>query len=98
MTATGEVADQKDPSIPVDLYFPVAEIWNRHADRTASRSFRDLVHDFLRKRIEHNRPGSGNKLMLRVWPPVSTHDCVQGREISLPYSIFALGPNPYLVD
>ena len=52
--AIGEMADQKDPSIPVDFHFAVAEIWNLHADRAASRSFRDLVYDFLRKRVEDN--------------------------------------------
>src|SRR6266404_4356994 len=92
------MADQENPSIPVNFHFSVAEIWNLHGDRPTSGAFGDLVDDFLGKRVEHDRPGSRNKLMLQIRPPVSAYDRVQGREIGQPRSIFALGPNAHLIN
>ena len=77
--AIGEMADQKDPSLPVNFHFAVAEIWDLYADGTASGSFRDLVDNLLRKRVEDDRAGARRMLLLWVRPPVSTHNRVQSR-------------------
>lgn len=52
--AVAEMADQKDPSLPVDFHLAVAEIGDLHADGPSSSSFRDLVDNLLRKRIEND--------------------------------------------
>ena len=77
--AIREMADQENAAIPVDFDFAVCEIRDLYCDRPPSGSFGDLVDDFLRKRVEHDRPGSRNKLMLRIRPPIPAHDRVQGR-------------------
>src|SRR5260370_30246940 len=92
------MAGQEDSPLAVDLDFAITEIRNLHADRTSSGSLCYLVYDFLRKRIEHDRPRSGDKLVLRVWPSVSAHDRVQGRQIRQARSILALGPHSHLVN
>ena len=38
--AIGEMADQKDPSLPVNFHLAVAEIRDLHGDGAASSSFR----------------------------------------------------------
>ena len=96
--AVGEMADQEDSSFPVDFHFAVAETGISTLTGPASGSFGYLIYDFLWKGVEHNGTRSGDKLVFRVWPPVSTHDCVQGREIGQPRSILALGPDSYLVN
>src|ERR1700730_13774081 len=92
------MADQEDSTIPVDFHLAVTEIRNVHADGTSSGSLCYLVYDFLRKRIEHDRPRSGYKLMLRIWPSVSTNNCMQGGQIGQPRSVLALGPHSHLID
>jgi hypothetical protein len=52
--AIGEMADQKDASLPVNFHLAVAEIGDLDADGPSSSAFRDLVDNLLRKRIEND--------------------------------------------
>src|SRR5579863_3460526 len=96
--AIREMADQENAAVPVDFDFAVCEIGDLYRDRPPSGAFGDLVHDLLRKRIEHDRPGSRNKLMLRIRPSIPAHDRVQGRQVCQSGSILALGPDADLID
>ena len=50
----GDVVDQEDASFRINFHFAVAEIGDLNGDLTATGSFHDLVHDFLRESVEHD--------------------------------------------